>query len=48
LIEAVYERAKAAGSKRVYWQTHESNSAGRMLYDKVAQHLGFIVYSRHL
>jgi GNAT superfamily N-acetyltransferase len=48
LIEAVYERAKAAGSKRVYWQTHESNSAGRMLYNKVAQHLGFIVYSRNL
>ena len=48
LIEAVYERAKAAGSKRGYWQTQESNSAGRMLYDKVAQHLGFIVYSRHL
>lgn len=48
LIEAVCEQAKAAGAKRVYWQTHESNSAGRMLYDKVAQHLGFIVYSRNL
>src|ERR1700733_2022407 len=48
LIEAVCEQAKAAGSKRVYWQTHESNTAGRILYDKVAQHLGFIVYSRKL
>jgi GNAT superfamily N-acetyltransferase len=48
LIEAVYDRTKAAGSKGVYWQTHESNSAGRMLYEKVAQHLGFIVYSRNL
>jgi GNAT superfamily N-acetyltransferase len=47
LIEAVCEQAKAAGSKRVYWQTHESNTAGRMLYDKLAQHLGFIVYSRN-
>jgi len=48
LIEAVCEQAQAAGSKRVYWQTHESNAAGRILYDKVAQHLGFIVYSRKL
>ncbi|HQS00430.1 MULTISPECIES: GNAT family N-acetyltransferase [unclassified Polaromonas] len=45
LIEGVYERAKAAGIKRVYWQTHTTNSAGRLLYDKVAQHMGFIVYS---
>jgi GNAT superfamily N-acetyltransferase len=48
LIEAVYERAKSAGAKRVYWHTQESNTAGRMLYDKVAQHLGFIVYLRNL
>jgi GNAT superfamily N-acetyltransferase len=48
LIEAVYDQAQAAGSKRVYWQTQESNAAGRMLYDKVARHLGFIVYSRNL
>jgi GNAT superfamily N-acetyltransferase len=48
LIEAVYERAKAAGAKRVYWHTHESNAAGRTLYDKVAQNLGFIVYLRNL
>jgi GNAT superfamily N-acetyltransferase len=46
LVEAVCAEAKAAGSKRVYWQTHETNAAGRRLYDKVAQHLGFIVYSR--
>jgi GNAT superfamily N-acetyltransferase len=45
LIEGVYAQAKAAGIKRVYWQTHTTNSAGRLLYDKVAQHLGFIVYS---
>ena len=48
LIEAVCDKAKAAGTKRVYWQTQESNAPGRMLYDKVAQHLGFIVYSRNL
>lgn len=47
LIEAVYEQAAAKGAKRVYWHTHESNAPARMLYEKVAQHLGFIVYSRN-
>jgi GNAT superfamily N-acetyltransferase len=46
LIAAVDEAARLAGSKRVYWQTHQTNTAGRALYDKVAQHLGFIVYSQ--
>ena len=46
LILAVYERAKARGVTRVYWQTQESNSAGRRLYDKVAKYGGFIVYSQ--
>ena len=46
LIEAVYERARAAGIVRVYWQTHESNVAGRRLYEQVARHAGFIVYSK--
>lgn len=46
LIEAVAERAREAGVKRVYWQTHETNRAGRLLYDKVGKHLGFIVYVR--
>lgn len=46
LIEAVYEQARSAGVKPVYWQTHESNSAGRLLYDKVARCDGFIVYER--
>jgi GNAT superfamily N-acetyltransferase len=44
LIEGVYEQARSAGIKSVYWQTHESNAAGRLLYDKVAKHAGFIVY----
>ena len=44
LIEGVYQAAKAVGIKRVYWQTHETNAAGRLLYDKVATHAGFIVY----
>lgn len=46
LIEAACAQAKAAGASRVYWQTHETNAAGRQLYDKLAKHLGFIVYSR--
>jgi GNAT superfamily N-acetyltransferase len=46
LIEGVYEQARAAGVRRVYWQTQTTNAAGRALYDKVAKHFGFIVYSR--
>jgi len=45
LIERVYEVAKNNACSRVYWQTQVSNSDGRALYDKLAQHLGFIVYS---
>jgi GNAT superfamily N-acetyltransferase len=46
LIEAVYERADDLGCSRVYWLTHETNAAGRSLYDKVARNLGFIHYRR--
>ena len=46
LINAVYDAARRGGSPRVYWQTHETNTAGRLLYDKVAQNLGFLVYSK--
>ena len=45
LIQGVYQAAQAAGIRRVYWQTHETNTAGRTLYDKVARHHGFIVYA---
>ena len=48
LIVSVYEAARAAGSSRVYWQTQATNDAGRALYDKVARHQGFIVYTREL
>jgi GNAT superfamily N-acetyltransferase len=44
LIERVYTCARAAGVRCVYWQTHQSNAAGRRLYDKVAKHSGFLVY----
>ena len=48
LIEAVYERARAAGSTRVYWHTHETNKAAMRLYDHVATHSGFVVYRKEL
>jgi GNAT superfamily N-acetyltransferase len=48
LIEAVYEQARLKGSPRVYWQTHETNRTARILYDKVAEHLGFIVYRKQV
>lgn len=48
LITGVYAAALAAGSRRVYWQTQSTNAAGRALYDKLAAHRGFIVYSQEL
>lgn len=46
LIYAVYERAKSAGSARVYWLTQETNTLAMRLYDAVADKSDFIVY-RH-
>lgn len=48
LIGAVYAEAAAAGSPRVYWQTHETNSAAMRLYDAVAERSGFLVYRKLL
>ena len=48
LIERVYEIAREAGSTRVYWLTHSTNTPGRTLYDKVAKNLGFIQYIHEL
>ena len=48
LINAVYERARAAGSPRVYWQTHETNNVAMQLYDKIAGKSGFLVYRKAL
>jgi GNAT superfamily N-acetyltransferase len=47
LIQAVYDRAQAAGSPRVYWQTHESNAVAMQLYDQVADKSGFLVYRKN-
>jgi GNAT superfamily N-acetyltransferase len=46
LIEAVYERARAAGAGRVYWHTHETNQTAMKLYDQVAERSGFVVYRK--
>jgi GNAT superfamily N-acetyltransferase len=46
LISGVYERAKLARSPRVYWQTHQTNQTAMQLYDKVAEHSGFVVYRK--
>ena len=48
LIEAVCDRARAAGASRVYWLTHESNATARALYDTLADRPGFIQYRRVL
>jgi GNAT superfamily N-acetyltransferase len=48
LINAVYEHAKAGGSNRVYWHTHETNTVAMQLYDKVAEKSGFVVYRKAL
>jgi GNAT superfamily N-acetyltransferase len=48
LIEAVYERARAAGAPRVYWMTHETNTTAMMLYDKVATRSGFVQYRKDI
>ncbi len=44
LIETVADDARRRGATRYYWLTQESNKTARALYDKVAQHKGFIRY----
>ncbi|MDQ2861986.1 MAG: GNAT family N-acetyltransferase [Pseudomonadota bacterium] len=48
LIDGVYERARSAGSSRVYWQTHETNLLAMKLYDAMAERSGFVVYGKRL
>lgn len=48
LIEAVYAAAREAGSTRVYWMTHETNTTAQALYDKLATRSGFIQYRKEL
>jgi len=46
LIDAVCERARDAGVDRVYWQTHETNTGAMVLYNRVAERSGFLVYHK--
>ena len=46
LIEAVYAHADAIDAERVYWLTHEANTAARKLYDSLAVNDGFLEYRR--
>ncbi|MBU6419271.1 MAG: GNAT family N-acetyltransferase [Proteobacteria bacterium] len=48
LIEAVYAAARAAGSTRVYWMTHETNTTAQALYNKIAEKSGFIQYRKQV
>ncbi|MGA9866983.1 MAG: GNAT family N-acetyltransferase [Acetobacteraceae bacterium] len=48
LIEHVYDAARALGCARVYWQTHETNSNAMLLYDRIAEKSGFVVYRKAL
>ncbi len=48
LIEAVYTEAENKDCAKVYWLTHESNSTARVLYDHVAENVGFIQYRKNL
>ena len=48
LIERVSQAARAQGSRRLYWQTHETNARARGLYDRIAERSGFIVYRKSL
>lgn len=48
LVEAVYAAAKAAGSPKVYWLTHETNTSAMQLYDRIATRSGFLHYAKIL
>ncbi len=48
LIEAVYEKARAAGCSRVHWLTQTGNAQARILYDQVADNSGFMQYRKLL
>ena len=48
LIQSVYQRAQDAGCSRVYWHTHETNATAMMLYDRIADKSGFVVYRKSL
>ncbi|MBB5203102.1 ribosomal protein S18 acetylase RimI-like enzyme [Inhella inkyongensis] len=44
LIDAVAAAARQQGAQRYYWLTQADNATARALYDRVAEHRGFIRY----
>ncbi len=46
LIEHVYAQARAAHASRVWWLTHETNTAAMQLYDRIAEKSGFVQYRK--
>jgi GNAT superfamily N-acetyltransferase len=44
LIERVAQAAREHNASRLYWQTRQDNATARALYDKIANHKGFIRY----
>jgi len=48
LIGSVYQCAQDVGCSRVYWHTHETNATAMMLYDRIADKSGFVVYRKSL
>jgi GNAT superfamily N-acetyltransferase len=48
LIATVADYARLRGATRYYWLTQDNNQTARALYDKVAQHKGFIRYDHPL
>ncbi len=44
LIEQVAQVARQRAAPKLYWLTHQTNARARQLYDRVAQHHGFLRY----
>lgn len=44
LIEHVYAQARGAGSTKVHWLTHETNTTAIALYERIAERPGFIQF----
>ncbi len=44
LIGYVAEEAKKRESTKLYWQTHETNAVAQVLYNRIANRTGFMVY----
>lgn len=44
LIEQVAEAARVQGASRFYWLTQANNERARRVYDRLAEHRGFIRY----